>query len=122
MQKLKELEQKENQIFVNAWQNGFFYPTEFDQELNDIQREKIKVYKKKWGRAYGVRINEGKPMEMIRGKAKNFSFDAIVPVRNKKLIELILEYRKADIKESYNLIDKIVSLVEKLGGDILHWV
>jgi|Deesub1362A_J573_1020465.scaffolds.fasta_scaffold00107_98 hypothetical protein len=122
IQGLKEIRQKENEIFVNAWREGEFFPTEFDTELNEIQRQKIRILKEKWGKIYGVRINEGVPVERLKGKVLNFSCDAVIPCYSEELVRLIERYRKADFPRAQKMITEIHDHIDKLGGELLYWV
>ena len=120
---LKNILEKENKYF-----NRGFIPLEYDQELNDLQREKIKTFYKQHKKIWLGNINsyQDKPVlkEYKGEKIYNFEYDFVIPVFDKQLIDMITDYQntKYDLKVIAEKIDQIFNRVKKLNGLTLYWV
>ena len=128
MANLQDLRKKEDEIFVSAWKSGDYVPSEAHDELNHIQREKIKVLKEKWDKIWGLKLNQYQWVDITDRKLiYNFEFDAVVPQVSQELKDLIKE-REIMSKNDYSaskdarIVEKIYNEIEKLGGEILYWV
>ena len=128
MTSLQDLRKRENEIFVLAWKSGDYVPSEAHDELNEIQREKIKVLKEKWSKIWGLKLNQYQWVDITDRKLiYNFEFDAVVPQLSQRLKDLLKE-RKIISNTDYStskdarILEKIYDEIEKLGGEILYWV
>jgi len=128
MANLQDLRKKEDEIFVSVWKSGDYVPSEAHDELNHIQREKIKVLKEKWDKIWGLKLNQYQWADITDRKLiYNFEFDAVVPQISQELKDLIKE-REIMSKNDYSaskdarIVEKIYNEIEKLGGEILYWV
>ena len=99
---------------------GFYNLTEFNQKINDIQRELIKAFKKEYGKCYIYNINRNEIVKHYEGeKVYNFGGDFILSENSQELVELIKQNRQ---KCSMKTIDKIYDYVELKKGICLKWV
>ena len=142
---LKAVKAEEHKFFFWPVGNGKFtfeYPTEFDQELNDVTRLKIAAYTKKFGEGYLGNVNLHK--EHIERKCKNnesfrepilwkwdgqlvcnFEATFIVPCFNQVLVDLIrtrAESEYTGAKDDYARVTAIHDIIDGLGGEYLNWV
>jgi uncharacterized membrane protein len=108
----KEILQKEHN-YINSI-GGYSHLTEFNQIINDIQREKIRAYYKENKTCYLCKINDRKFTKYAGQKIYNFEYNYILPKKSKKIKSLLkketLEYKK------------IFDAIEEEGGICLTWV
>ena len=110
---------------------GWFGIREADDELNDMNRDIICALRDAYGQAYMGNINyyDEQRKRIVEGKESVFeeytgqtvytaTVDFVVPVADEKLEELIREWNR---KYGPGLVDKIVSRVERIGGELLIW-
>jgi hypothetical protein len=126
-EKLEELNKNENALFV-YW--GGQIP-EANDELNDLQREKISVFYEEHGMAYIGKINfngderETPSLENVFKKYNgemvyNFGADFIILTDDPALAGMIVEWNSKP-PTPVKLIDNIFERINELGGVNLIW-
>ena len=130
---MQELIKDELDIFRRAGGMGS-WPTEFDQDLNLITIEKIKLFSQlnNNGQCYLGKVNryredKGKPylMPYDGQQVYNFEYGFMIPVYDEKLSELIRDREHAEYtgtKEDYRRVTEIMDRIQALGGIHLFWV
>ena len=123
LQKWEKLEKKENEYFRNGT------PNESDQRLNDVQREKIKVFSAFYGVAFLGRINFNDGEEILTAycgqKIHNFEYAFIIPCKDKilkKMIQARKESPYINVETDLRGIIAIEKRIDELNGIILYWV
>jgi hypothetical protein len=119
---LDRLIEEENSYFANG-----NWPTEFDQGLNDIQRQKIEVFKEKYGQCWLGRINkkfdDNNHLKEYEGeKVYNFGADFIIPKYDEKLELMIQSYLSNSHESAFSNINDIFGYVHRIGGISFFWV
>jgi hypothetical protein len=125
---ISEISKRENDLF--RLHDGRI--PEANEDLNDLQREKIAVIYANNGKAYIGKINyhgaERKALTMdtvfteYTGQpVYNFEAAFIVPAADNKLAEMIMQWNTENQKPTVNLINRIFSRIEKIGGANLIW-
>lgn len=126
---LKELNKLSAEYLKLHWQNGG--TSEFDQSINEISRAKITALKNELGDCWLFKINRydedrNKPyLVQFKGqKIYNFEYAAAVPVYNKELLSLLVEYcHNSGFKEGtiWGKIEAIQDKIQELNGINLIW-
>jgi hypothetical protein len=111
--------------------------TEGCWKQNTISRNKIRAFKKKYGKCYIGRINyddeqrkniDNEPIltEYKKGMIYNFGCNFVIPVYSVDLVRLIRNFNKPHEPFDNELIMKeikeIFNKVERLKGIFLNWV
>uniref|UniRef100_A0A6M3IM13 Uncharacterized protein n=1 Tax=viral metagenome TaxID=1070528 RepID=A0A6M3IM13_9ZZZZ len=133
---MQQLIKDELDIFRRAGGMGS-WPSEFDQDMNDITIEKIKTFAALNNNGLGSycylgKINrysedEGKPylVPYDGQRVFNFEYGFMLPVYDEKLVELIRDREHAEYtgtKEDYRRITEIMDRIQELGGIHLFWI
>ena len=133
MEKLHAAQKAITEVFQDAWNNGDYFPTEFQPELNDKTRQLIAAYAEQHGQAWLGNINlygddRGKAEKILFPLDQfvcNFAAAFIVPAYDQELVDLIYERDIAPYtgtKDDSQRIDVIFNRIDALGGLSLHWV
>lgn len=124
---VEQCQKREIGYFFKEYSDGtraYDPPTEFDDGLNDLTRQKISCFCKEnpqaWLGSINARNSDNPIIEQYTGGlVYNFGADFIVPVYDETLVSMITQWRqKAEIK----LLDKIQNRIKQIGGLYLHWV
>lgn len=104
---------------------------EFDMEINDISRAKIKAASELWPEVWLGRVNiykehEAEPILKKWGGelVYNFEYTFAVPVCDNELISMIIERKNAPYtgtSDDYKRVDAIFNRIEALNGINLSW-
>lgn len=122
-EEIEDIIKQEEKIFKNRLREGHFWFTEFDEEINELQRKKIEIIKNKAKQErknyYVVNINKNEIVNIFDCNCFNFCGDMIIEEKDKNKVEDILKrYHKAKIEE----LTKILKEFEKIEHIILCWV
>lgn len=111
------------------------WPSEFDQDMNVITAEKIKLFAQlnnneqcylgKVNRYRGVDDDKPYLMPYDGQQVYNFEYGFMIPVYDEKLVELIRDREHAEYtgtKEDYRRVSEIMDRIQELGGMHLFWV
>jgi len=126
-EKLEELNKRENALY--AYWSGQI--PEANNELNNLQREKINVVYSEHNLAYIGKINfHGNERESLLlenvfktytgEKVYNFEADYVIPINDPAIAKMIVEWNSSP-PTSTNLIEQITNRIEELGGANLTW-
>ena len=126
--KLNEMNEQENALF--CFYNGHI--PEANSSLNNLQREKIAALYELRGKAYLGKINQYGDermaltadtvfMEYTGQMVHNFDADYAVPVADRELAEMIVQWNAGGISASSALISRIQNRINEIGGVNLMW-
>ena len=126
--KITEITERENKLF-NSYDGNI---PEANENLNNLQREKIAAVYENNGKAYIGKINyydtsrENSTentvfIEYTGQKVYNFDADFVVPVADDKLAEMIVQWNSGVQSLKANLIKSIFKRVDNIGGLNLTW-
>lgn len=124
---------KQNQYLAST--GGVWEPREADSTYNDYNREIIKFFRMRYGKAYLGSINfyDEKRKQVARGEASvyeeytgqqvyNFSCCFVVPKADEELQMLIRDWNsEGQLQKGIDDVKKITNRVDKLGGHHLIW-
>jgi hypothetical protein len=131
-----EIKKQERGYFLHPVGDGKFVydpPTEADQDLNDVTREKIAAYAREHGGAWLGNVNLyketiDKPImveyhdDMM---VYNFQYHFVIPAYDAELERLIKERHETPYTgtaQDGELLDVIFARLDELGGETLNWV
>jgi len=128
LDKITEIKERENALFRSY--NGRI--PEANEELNDMQREKIAAFYESQEKAYIGKINyHGKENETLTEDTVfveytgqmiyNFEVDFIVPNVDAKLAEMIVRWNGKIQSPKINLVKSIFGRIDRIGGLPLTW-
>ena len=131
--KLDQARKELTQVFLNAWKNGDYFPTEFQPETNDITRSMISAFAGEHGQVWLGQINlygkdRGQKAPILKpctGFVYNFEASFIVPVYDQLLVDMIYDRdiaKYTGTKSDSIRVGHIMDRIEQLGGLMLHWV
>ena len=130
MENLDVLNKKANEYHLKHYNNGG--ASEFDMSINDISRQKIKAFKKQFGKCFLYKINIYRHEEInicteyTEQKIYNFSADFCLSSKDETIIQMLEEHNKPKEKFSSKItmdnIEKIYDRVIVLKGILLSWV
>lgn len=124
---LKELNEQEHKLFIKR--NGHI--PEADDELNDLQRQKIQAVYDEFGCAYMGKFNyydenrknltaEDIYIEYKEQMICNFGADFVVPIKDEAFANMIIEWNQKT-PTSLKLIERITHRADELNGTNLIW-
>ena len=127
---LEEVIKKENRYIRSH--GGVWSLTEFDQGINDIQRDKITAFKKKYGKCYLGKVNyyseERVNIDNIEILTEytgqdiyNSEYAFCISIYDETLVELIRDYNHDNPKNVLNVVTHIFNRVDKLEGLVFVW-
>ena len=122
IKELKELEEEELKLFDPSI-CGF---SEFDAgELNKINKKKLQILKKRWGRVYIYMINRSLYSDWIVKEYEGWDsvdnwFDFALPFVDDKIVSEI-EIWRATKRPTMNMIEHIYNRAEALGAVFFSW-
>lgn len=114
---------------------GFGGIKEADEKYNDLNREEIEAFKKKYGRAFlGKRNFHGKEREEVvagtrdvyteytGGPVENFACDFVVPTPDKKLADMIRAWNGDEtLPKAYRDAEAATEYITSIGGVSFIW-
>ncbi len=126
--KIAEITERENTLYRCR---GGRIP-EANDDLNNLQREKIAAVFEESGAAYIGKINHSgeerasltadKVFDEYKGQmVYNFGADFVLCVTDDKLAELIVQWNKGGLPISLKLVRQIINRINFLGGVNLLW-
>ena len=133
MKKMRVLSDKEGMEELNLAKECYFeIPAEEEvEDLNSLQRKKIKRLLEKYGYLYGINVNlyEGYKEEPIfkidkNTEIKNFLCDAVIPptaMNEKELKELEEKIRKWNETVNKDILDEIMKIISEKGEHLLWY-
>jgi hypothetical protein len=111
------------------------HPTEFDTQFNEMSRKVAKSMRETHGQVWAYKINlydkdrgirEAICWEVVEGETLlNFSCSFVAPVKDEKVIDMILA---RDVEpyhgtsKDYSKIEEITARADEIGGIYLVWV
>lgn len=124
---------KQNQHLAST--GGVWEPREADSTYNDYNREIIKFFRMRYGKAYLGSINfyDEKRKQVAKGEASvyeeytgqqvyNFSCCFVVPTADEELQMLIRDWNSpGQLQKGIEDVKKITDRVDKIGGHHLIW-
>ena len=121
LDELKELEKEELKLFDPA-DGGF---SEFVAgDLNNINKKKLQLLVKRWGKVYVYSINKPWRDDWIvkeyDGRNKIGEFDIALPMIDDKLIAEIEQWREAK-RKTLDMLDHIYNRAETLSAVFFSW-
>lgn len=133
---LKKVIEKENNFIFNH--GGILSITEFDQELNAIQIEKIKAFANENEVCYLGKINiydknirnnidNFDPLVKYEGqRVYNFEYDFMINTHDEEIINLLREYNRPEQnpsgKKIMGRIELIFKRIDDIKGICFNWV
>lgn len=110
---------------------GMLSLNETDEQYNDLNREMISAFKLRYGTAYlgSVNLYGGRGKRILSGeesvyeeytgqKVYNFSCDFVIPVADKTLEKMILEWNTPDVEAK---IEPLMDRISAIGGKNIIW-
>lgn len=127
---LDDITQRENTL-IRSFRGVPCIP-EANDDLNDLQREKINAIYEVNGKAYIGKVNfYGAERERLTPDSvfvdytgqmvHNFEADFVVPAIDNTLAEMIVQWNTGGLPTSLMLIERITGRVDKLSGVNLIW-
>lgn len=130
MEALKEIQRAEHEYIKRC--GGYWELSEFDREINEFSRAKVRAFKHEHEEAWlgNVNLYSETPPNFTEYESgitalNNFGYAFVIPHPDQELYKLITQRDEADYtgtKADAPMIDAIFNRIEDIGGIVLNWV